>query len=84
MSYAQLGEEEEATDAVAELLRRDPDHSAERFISNVGGFARDAELNLFLDGHRKARLAVCASAAQLERHPDMKLLPLCNAERART
>lgn len=64
-----------------ELLARDPDHSAERFIS-VGGFARDAELNLLLEGHRKAGLPVCASEAQLEEYPDMKRLPECEAERA--
>jgi TolB-like protein/class 3 adenylate cyclase/Tfp pilus assembly protein PilF len=84
MSHAQLGQEEEAAHAAAELLQRDPDHSAEQFISNVGGFARDVELNLFLDGHREAKLPLCATEAQLEMSPDMTRLPQCDAERARS
>jgi hypothetical protein len=82
MSHAQLGQEEEAAHAAAELLQRDPDHSAEQFISAVGGFARDVELNLFLDGHRKAKLPLCASEAQLAKYPDMKRLNRCEQQRA--
>jgi adenylate cyclase len=82
MSHAQLGQEGAAAHAAAELLQRDPDHSAEQFISNTGGFARDVELNLFLDGHRKAGLPVCTTEAQLATYPDMKRLPQCDAERA--
>ena len=59
-----------------------PDYSAEKWLSETGICAREAELNLFLDSHRKAGLPVCATAAQLAKHPDMKRLEQCDAQRA--
>jgi hypothetical protein len=44
--------------------------------------SRDVELNLFLDGHRKAGLPICATEAHLPKYPDMKRLEQCEAQRA--
>jgi adenylate cyclase len=82
--YAELGRQTEAAAAVSELLNRDADYSAESWLSNVGAFARDIELNLFLDGHRKAGLPVCATEAQLTKYRDMTRLPLCEQQRLKS
>jgi hypothetical protein len=37
-----------------------------------------------LDSNRKAGLPVCATEAQLERHPDMKRLEQCERQRAKS
>jgi TolB-like protein/class 3 adenylate cyclase len=84
LAYAQTGRKAEAQAASTELFQRYPEHSAERFLSDTGPFARDVELNLFLDGHRKAGLPLCATEAQLAKYPDMKRLEQCDAERARS
>jgi hypothetical protein len=64
------------------VLKLDPDWSAEREISDTGAFARQAELDLYLDGIRKAGLPVCASATALQQRPEMKRLPICKQARA--
>jgi hypothetical protein len=65
-------------------LQRDPSYSAERFLSDTGTFAREVELNRFLDANRKTRLPVCATEAQLAKYPDMKRLPQCEAQRVKS
>jgi TolB-like protein len=80
--YGQLGRSAEAAEAAANVLKLDPDWSAERDISDIGAFARQAELDLYLDGIRKAGLPVCASATALKQRPEMKRLPICEQARA--
>ena len=80
--YGQLGRNVEAAEGAANVLKLDPDWSAERDISDTGAFVRQAELDLYLDGIRKAGLPVCASATALQQRPEMKRLPIC--EQART
>ena len=82
--YAQLGRHPEAVAAITELSQRTPEYPAERFLSDTGPFARDLELNRILDGHHKAGLPLCATETQLAKYPDMKRLPQCEAERARS
>jgi TolB-like protein/Tfp pilus assembly protein PilF len=82
LAYAQLGREEEAAAGAAEFLEREPDYSAEKWLSDMGQFARENELNLFLDSNEKAGLPLCATAEQLQSNPDMKRLERCEAERA--
>jgi hypothetical protein len=82
--YAELGRKEDAATAAADLLQRNPDYSAERFLTDTGQLGRDVELNLFLDGHRKAGLPVCATEAQLANYPDMKRLEQCKQQRAKS
>ena len=80
--YGQLGRNAEAAEGAANVLKLDPDWSAERDISDTGAFARQAELDLYLDGIRKAGLPVCASATALQQRPEMKRLPICEQARA--
>jgi tetratricopeptide (TPR) repeat protein len=75
--YGQLGRSAEAAEAAAKVLELDPEWFAEGL-----SFARQAELDLYLDGIRKAGLPVCASATALERWPEMKRLPVCEQARA--
>lgn len=82
--HAQLGGPAEAATAKAELLQRFPDYSLERWLSEMGGYARETELDRVLDGHRKAGLPICATEKQLAKYPDMKRLPECEAKRARS
>ena len=82
--YAELGRKADAATAAADLLQRNPDYSAERFLTDTGQLGRDVELNLFLDGHRKAGLPVCATEAQLANYPDMKRLEQCKQQRAKS
>jgi hypothetical protein len=84
LCLAQLGRNKEVAAAVGDLLRRESDYSAEKFVSETGPYARDDELNLFLHSHDKAGLPLCATEAQLAKYPDMKRLPQCEARRARS
>jgi tetratricopeptide (TPR) repeat protein len=84
LTYVQLGREADAATASTELLQRDPAYSAERFLSDTGTFAREVELNRFLDSNENAGLPVCATEAQLAKYPDIKRLPQCEAERAKS
>ena len=84
MSYAQLGRVNEIKASVEQLFRDQPDWSAERHIAESAKYARDTELNLFLDSVEKAGLPICATEAQLAKHPDMKRLPQCEQQRAKS
>jgi hypothetical protein len=66
------------------MQKRNAEYSAEFWVSNVGAFAREIELNRFLDSHRKAGLRVCATEAQLTKYPDMKHIEQCEQERAKS
>jgi predicted Zn-dependent protease len=81
MSYAQLGRQTNVASAKAELLRRYPEFSMERALSDFGGFRDQATLALYLDGVRKAGLPECASQAELQKYPKMTHLALCDARR---
>ena len=82
MSYARLGREQETSHEATTLLEANPNYSAEKFLSDTGTYARESELTLFLDSHRKAGLPLCATAAQLAKYRDMKRLEQCEAQRA--
>jgi len=84
LTYAQLNRDQEAAAAANELLQSDPEYSAEKFLSDNGTYARDVELNLFLDSHEKARLPICATETQLAKNPDTKRLELCEEQRAKS
>jgi TolB-like protein/class 3 adenylate cyclase len=84
LTYAQLNRDKEAAAAANELLQRDPEYSAEKFLSDNGTYARDVELNLFLDSHDKAGLPICATEAQLATYPDMKRLQQCEEQREKS
>jgi TolB-like protein len=83
-SYGQLGRNAEATKAAAKVMELDPDWSAERQISDFVPFARQVDLDLYLDGLRRAGLPVCMSAKALQRWPEIKRLVVCEQARARS
>ena len=80
--YAELGRTRETAAAATDLLQRYPEYSAERWLSDTGTLSRDVELNRFLDSHRKAKLAICATEVQLAKYPDMTRLERCEQQRA--
>ena len=82
MSYGQLGRQTDAAAAVAELLRRFPDCSFERILTEFGGIRDQPTLALYLDGARKAGLRECATAEDLQKYPKMTHLALCDTKRA--
>jgi TolB-like protein/class 3 adenylate cyclase/tetratricopeptide (TPR) repeat protein len=82
LSYAQLGRESEVKTSVDRLFEDQPDWSAEKHLSGPGNYARDTELDLFLESVEKAGLPVCATLEQLAKYPDMKRLEQCEAQRA--
>ena len=82
MSYAQLSRQAEATAAKVELLRRYPDFSVERALSDFGGISDEPTLAHYLDGARKAGLNECATEAELPKYPTMTHLALCNSRRS--
>ena len=82
--YAQAGRRDDAKAAVSDLVQREPEYSAERWLSDVGTFVRDIELNLFLDSNRKAGLPICATETQLTKYPNMKRLEQCEQQRAKS
>jgi TolB-like protein len=82
MSYAQLGRQTDAEAAKAEMLRRYPEFSMERFMSDQGGIPDQPTLALYLDGVRKAGLNECATQAELQKYPNTTHLALCDARRA--
>ena len=83
MSYAQLGRQADTAAAVAELLRRYPDFSFERALSEFGAIRDQPTLSHYLDGARKAGLRECATTDELQKYPKMIHLTVCDAKRAR-
>ena len=57
---------------------------AEQYVSDVGPFAREAEVDLLIESAKRAGLAACLTADQLQKRPDTKRLKACDSERARS
>jgi TolB-like protein/Tfp pilus assembly protein PilF len=83
MSYAQLGQTEEAHVEAAEVLRAKPDFSAEEHVDDDFFLPGGTSAALFIDGARKAGLPLCAPAAEAKRLDPRSRLPGCEAERAK-
>jgi TolB-like protein/class 3 adenylate cyclase len=81
LSLAEVGRHAEASASGAELLRENPDFSAERQIAN-DVFVDQAAITHFIGSIEKAGLPLCATEAQLVKYPDMKHLEQCDARRA--
>jgi tetratricopeptide (TPR) repeat protein len=82
--YVELGRMADTARAASDLLQRNPEYSAERWLNNTGKLARDIELHLFLDANRKAGLPICATEAQLAKYPEMARLEQCEQQRAKS
>jgi tetratricopeptide (TPR) repeat protein len=83
LSLAELGHNGEAAPYAADLMRLDPDFSAERHVNN-DVFVDDAIIKHFLGSIEKAGLPICATEAQLVKYPDMKRLEQCEQQRAKS
>jgi TolB-like protein/class 3 adenylate cyclase/tetratricopeptide (TPR) repeat protein len=82
--HAELGHQDEAKKITQQLLKIDQYWSGERYISDSGRFARDEELNLYLDAIRAAGLPACTPEIKIQEDTSVKRLPFCEQERART
>jgi hypothetical protein len=83
MAHAYLGRVGEAQTAAANVERLDAAWTAERYLSESGGYA-DREAELFVGGARKAGLLACVPADKLADMPNLIRVKSCEAERART
>jgi hypothetical protein len=85
LSAAQLGKAADLERWRARLLEAWPDYSFEIGIAEGGHFgpAASVERELMRESVAKAGLPLCAAAEQVARHPDMKHLSECDAERAK-
>jgi adenylate cyclase len=83
LSLAELGRKAEASAAAADLMRLDPDFSAEGHINN-DVFLNEAVIKHFLGCIEKAGLPLCATQAHLAKYPDMSRLDRCEQQRAKS
>ena len=63
--------------AAANVVKLDPTWTAERYLSEAGGYA-EKEAELFVDGARKAGLPACVPADKL-----MSRVKSCDQQRAK-
>ncbi len=83
MAYAYLGRTSDAEKAAASVAKLDPAWTAEKYLSEAGGYA-DKEAELFVDGARKAGLSACVSAGKLKDILKLIRVKSCEAQRAKT
>ena len=83
MSYAYLGRGDDAKAAAAKAVALDPSWTAERYLSEAGGFEENAA-EFFVEGARKAELPACVPADKLMDMPNLIRVKSCNAARSRT
>ncbi len=81
-AYAYLGRTGDAEAAAAKVMKLDPTWIAERYLSDVGGFA-EKEAELFVNGARKAGLPDCVSADKLKDMPNLIRVKSCDRQRAK-
>jgi TolB-like protein len=81
---AYLGKAGEAKEAANRLAALDPKWSAEQWASDQGGFERDEDAEILVEGVRKAGIRACLSAAELKERPATLTLKSCDAERAKS
>jgi TolB-like protein/DNA-binding winged helix-turn-helix (wHTH) protein len=80
-SLAYLGRMDEAKAAVAKLVALESEGSVEQTIHDFGGFAREQEAELLVNGVRKAGGPACMTPAALKARPQTLQLASCKAER---
>lgn len=82
MAQAYLGRMREAGAAAANLMKLDPSWTAERYLSESGGYA-EKEAELFVNGARKAGLPDCVAQDKLKDVPHLVRVASCDAQRSR-
>ncbi len=82
MANAYLGRTGDAETAAANVRKLDPTWTAERYLSEGGGYA-EKEAELFVDGARKAELPDCVPADKLKDMPNLIRVKSCDQQRAK-
>jgi tetratricopeptide (TPR) repeat protein len=82
VAYAYLGRTGDAEAAAANVKKLDPNWTAERYLSDTGGFA-EKEAELFVNGARKAGLPDCVPADKLKEMPNLIRVKSCDQQRAK-
>jgi hypothetical protein len=82
MSYAYLGRMDDAAVAAANVKKLDQTWTAERYLSEAGGYA-EKEAELFVNGARKAGLPDCVPADKLKDMPNLIRVKSCDEQRAK-
>jgi tetratricopeptide (TPR) repeat protein len=82
MANAYLGRTSDAATAAASVIKLDPTWTAERYLSDGGGYA-EREAELFVDGARKAGLSDCVRADNLKDFPNLIRVKSCDRQRAK-
>ncbi|HEX2843478.1 hypothetical protein [Hyphomicrobium sp.] len=80
MSYGYLNRKDATDAAAAKVKTLDPSWTAERYLSEAGGYA-DREAELFIGGARKAGLQSCVPAGQLSSAPNLVRVKSCDLQR---
>jgi TolB-like protein len=83
MANAYLGRTSDAETAAANVKKLDPTWTAERYLSEAGGYA-EKEAALFVDGARKAGLSDCVPVEELKDLPNLIHVKSCDQRRAKT
>jgi hypothetical protein len=79
---ALTGNMTEAKAVAADVVRRDPDWTVEKYLSDGGGYPEDVAI-LFIEGARKAGVAACVPVQKIPGMPDLVRLKTCDKERVR-
>ena len=82
MAYAYLGRAGDAEAAAANVVKLDPTWTAERYLSEAGGYA-EKEAELFVTGARKGGLPDCVPADKLKDMPNLIRVKSCDRQRAK-
>jgi hypothetical protein len=82
MAYAYLDRADDAEAAAANVVKLDPTWTAERYLSEAGGYA-EKEAELFVTGARKAGLPDCVPADKLKDRPNLIRVKSCDQQRAK-
>ena len=83
MLYGYVNQPDEAMKVAAEVLEQDPGWTAEKFLTTFG-VAMEREIELVVEGARKAGLPACVTAAALKDIPNLIHIKSCDEERAKT
>jgi TolB-like protein/DNA-binding winged helix-turn-helix (wHTH) protein len=81
---AHLARMEEAKALAARIAALDPKWSVEQWLSDQGGFARNEDAEVFVDGARKAGVHACDTSEELKARTDTRTVRSCDAERAKS
>lgn len=78
---AMIGDMAAAKAAAAEVARRDPEWTVEKYLSDGGGYP-DEGATMFVDGARKAGVPECVPARALQSLPNLIRIKACDEARS--